>query len=651
MSQDLKLYTLNRNVNPNAQFSIGNWVAFADAAGTAPVDGTGGAPAVTVTRTTATPLEGVASLLFTKDAANRQGQGISADIVLQASDATKMTTLTFDYQITTGTYTGYQSGALFSDLTVWVYDITNSVMYQATGYQVDGTVSTTNQYSYQGQWQVPVGCLQARVILFLGNTGASAFTARINNLSFGRLSRVQGTVSTPWISFTPTGTLTVNVTYTGYWRRVGSQGEYDICLTFSGVNTEGTLSVVNMPSGHVIDTASLSSGTGTNYDLGQCMANIVAASQYMGIVRYASTTTIQPRVFRDDVGIAGANIDSTGINTNTGVPGVIASGDTIHMHFTVPIVGWGANGTLGQDADTRVVAAKYGMGASYTFVNNNPLQFNTLAYDTHGAATYGAGVTFTYYVPVSGYYNYVVGIQSSNAQAVASLGIVSRLFALTNGTSFVGNFMGGQFNGGAASTFLIWNVFAGGHYITAGTPLVFSLNNEGASFSGAAAVTANYVSITRVSGPAQVQASEVPKAGYNTNAAQSIVNATTPIVDFEDKIYDTFGLVTVGTWKFTANKSGVLRVSAMVTFASGIFTLNNRIQLYLYKNGALYEGLNYTTIMATITDPISVEGGSEVQVIAGDYIDVRVSHGEITARALTSTATENYIAVSYTDGM
>ncbi len=184
---NLNLFTLNRGPNPNAQFTVGNVVAFADAAGSAPVDGTGGAPTCTIARSVSSPLDGIASYLFTKDAANRQGEGFSTDIALQPSDATKVMSWSFDYQITTGTYTGYQAPPLYSDLTLWIYDVTNSVMYQAAPYQIDGSVSTTNQYSLTTSFQVPVGCLTARLIWFVGNTTANAFTAKFNNISFGRI--------------------------------------------------------------------------------------------------------------------------------------------------------------------------------------------------------------------------------------------------------------------------------------------------------------------------------------------------------------------------------------------------------------------------------------------------------------------------------
>ena len=54
---------------------VDGWAAYADAAGATPVDGTGGSPTTTVTRTTSAPLIGDASILLTKPASDVQGEG------------------------------------------------------------------------------------------------------------------------------------------------------------------------------------------------------------------------------------------------------------------------------------------------------------------------------------------------------------------------------------------------------------------------------------------------------------------------------------------------------------------------------------------------------------------------------------------------
>lgn len=630
MAQNLSNFSLNRFNNPNAQFDIGNWVAFADAANTSPVDGTGGSPSVTITRTESSALDGNASLLFTKDAVNRQGEGASADIAIQASDQTKVLTFKCDYQITTGTYSEGSSTAQ-SDLTWWVYDITNAVIYQATPSNIGGAVSTTNQYNGQFQWQVPSGCLKARLIMFIPTTSASAFTVRFNNVSFGREPINVGSIHTPWTSYTPTISATgTNSNVSAYYRRDADT------LWVRGSWTLGTVGASefrwSLPSGLVA-----ASGFTTHVS-GYITHGITTSNIY--------TVLAQPN--QTYVNVGRINTASIGITPMFG--NVFTGAFDNNIWFQVQVAGWAANGTLGQDADTRVCAAKYVQGTSYVFPKSLPFQFNTLNYDTHAAATYGAGVTFTYYVPVAGIYQYALGLLSDNVQNVGAANDVYNVCALKNGTTFAGGFMG-ALRTAAAATYLIEGQVSGSGQFVAGDAIAFMNTTGGASYLAQANTQFNYMTINRLSGPAQVQAADIPKASYNTNAAQSISNASTAIVDFEDKIYDTFSLVTTGTWKFTCPRAGVVRVHAMITYASAVFTLNNTVKLELYKNGSLYKGLCYSTIEATITDPITVDGMAEVSVIAGDYLDVRTAHGEATARSLTSTNTQNYIDVSFIDGL
>lgn len=624
MSQDAKFLTLNRDLNPNAQFSVGNFAAFADAAGTSPVDGTGGSPTVTIARTLATPLDGVASFLFTKDAANRQGEGFSSDVILQPSDATKVMRWSFDYQVTTGTYTGFQTPPLFSDLTLWVYDVTNSVMYQVAPYQLDGSVSTTNQYSMNAQWQVPVGCLQARLIWFLGNTSASAFTARFNNIQFGRLSLVFGAAVSPWQSVTVTGAWVANTTYTAMRRRVGDNYEYNIHLAISGTPTTSALNI-NLPSGDVIDTTKFPVTPvlgGTILGRGEGTGN---GNQYDLVVYYRTTTIVTVDV-QKTVNAANPTFIESSTSVTQAVPFAWTTGNTIDVMFSVPIVGLTANATLGIDADSRIIAARVG-GDPASASSGNPVIFPTVAYDTAG--TYNA-TTGRYTAPVSGYYRVHGFITSANTGVQVN--------AYVDAASVI--IVGQTDSNGECS-------YTGTVLVTAGQIIDLRPNNT------LDAATGSTIHFERLSGPAQVQAPDTPTSSYNTNAGQSIANAATPIIDFEDKIWDTFSSVTIGaSWKFTATRVGKLQVDAAVSYASAVFTAGTNIQLFVYKNGALYKKIAEVLVQAavSITDIIALGGGCMVDVNSGDTVDIRTAHGESTARSLTTVSTDNYCDISYKDG-
>jgi hypothetical protein len=64
-------------INADAETGVTDLVAYADAAGTEPVDATGGSPTLAVSEETSNPLIGSKSFLITKDAANRQGEGVA----------------------------------------------------------------------------------------------------------------------------------------------------------------------------------------------------------------------------------------------------------------------------------------------------------------------------------------------------------------------------------------------------------------------------------------------------------------------------------------------------------------------------------------------------------------------------------------------
>lgn len=173
--------------NQNFDNVTTGWATYADAAGTSPVDGTGGSPNITLTSSSSTPIRGAGSGIITKDAANRQGQGISTDFTIDNAD--KGTTLQgyFEYNVASGTFaTG--------DITVWVYDITNSTVIACTPSQVTNsssvarlgfefaTVSTSSSY---------------RLILHISTTSTSAYTLKIDNFNVYKNERSGTTATTP----------------------------------------------------------------------------------------------------------------------------------------------------------------------------------------------------------------------------------------------------------------------------------------------------------------------------------------------------------------------------------------------------------------------------------------------------------------------
>lgn len=89
----------------NAESVIGDWAAYADAAGTDPVDADGGSPNITFAISGTSPLRDVNSFLLTKGgSADRQGEGVRYPITLVSADDTNSILVTFEYEVSSGTY-------------------------------------------------------------------------------------------------------------------------------------------------------------------------------------------------------------------------------------------------------------------------------------------------------------------------------------------------------------------------------------------------------------------------------------------------------------------------------------------------------------------------------------------------------------------
>ncbi len=449
------------------------------------------------------------------------------------------------------------------------------------------------------------------------------------------------------MAYTPTGSWSANTTYAGLWRRVGDSLDLDIKVAVTGTPTTASLTV-NLPSGFAIDTTRLADAVAAQSSWNSSVLIRDAGTDvFEGIAAYNNTTSIA--ILKDDG-------DGTVSAVTQAAPMTWANGDYASITLSgLPILGWGANGTLGQDADTRVVAAKYTMGVTYMLprVVTAPYQFDTLVFDYQRSATYGAGVTFTYFVPVSGVYELQLAENSANSIAIPGNNNISQMICLANGASFAGNGMWfSAANSGGETIKRCANGFIR-HFFNAGTAITFTNDCDGASyFNSIAATILSQVSIARLSGPAQVQAPEVITARYSTNAGQSISNNTITIIDFEDVSYDDHGCVTTGaSWKFTAPRAGKVNVSARAQLASNAgWAVGENAYLSVFKNGVEFgRGPFDSPVTATIVVDLDVD--DEVNVLAGDTIDIRIFQLSGGSIALVSTNVLNYVCINYVGGI
>jgi hypothetical protein len=293
-------------------------------AGGIPVDGTGGAPSVVVSRTTAGGefLRGAASLKMVKGASNLQGNGFSYDYTIDRADFSKRLTWSFEWM----TSANYVSG----DMGLYLYRVTATAKLIPVSYvdlPAHQTVSTPIQvyinHEEAGDY---------RVIWHVQTTNASAYNVFVDNVSVGPQDEVQASPQSDWESFTPTGSWSTNTTYAGFKKRIGDMMYASVKVTTSGAPDAATL-VINIPDGLTINTAKIFNDV-NNDTLGLANVEDSGTGVYSGAVSYVSSTTVGPGAFND----GGTFEDSTPI-TNT-FPMTFANNDVVWFEFKVPIAEW-----------------------------------------------------------------------------------------------------------------------------------------------------------------------------------------------------------------------------------------------------------------------------------------------------------------------
>lgn len=617
--------------------ATGGWSSYADAAAASPVDGTAGAATLTCTRTTSSPLSGTGSLLITKDAVNRQGEGCSKSFTIDRSDLAKVLSIDFSYEVASGTYDA-GSDTTDSDLTAWVYGPTDGtpVLTQLAPYKVLGLV-VGQQGKFQGSFQTAATGSVYRLILHQTKTGTSAYTLKLDSVSVGPGAKSFGTPVTDWDSCAVTmkgatnGLEFTNQTTAAKCRRVGDVMHYRVRTVFTSAPGVGT-GLFTWAIPQTIDTAKLPSASdiyGTA--LGSAVALDNGTASIAGTVTYQSTTSVA------------AATDGAGSAMSAAVPITWASGDRIGLEFSVPVTGWSSNVLISSDASTRVVATKaYATQPTGTIASTLASSTTTILGSSEFDKTNSYNTTtgeFT--VPVPGVY--LISGQTSVAGTES-----------VDNTVSVGLYKDGALVNSQFSSIRVWAT------AVTGTPaqygfMVDCVAGNILTIRTASTITTptfssnagqHYLQIHRLSGPAQIAASETVTAKYNTNAGQSIDTATNEVVDFEDKLWDSHGAVTVGaSWKFTAPVSGTYSVAAGANYTAASFAASTQLKLMLYKNGAEDSRLDGLSPSATASVQVTLSGSTNVKLLAGDYIDVRTSHGEAAARALHSTATLNSISI------
>lgn len=342
--------SINYIANPDAEGGTTGWATYADAAGSQPVNGTGGSPTETYTRTTSSPLRGTGSFLLTKDAANRQGEGASYDFTIDSADQAKPIYVSFDYAIASGTYAD-------GDLTVYLYDVTNALVIQAIPYQILNATTGLSQ-RWIGYFQSSAASTSYRLIIHTASTSALAYTVKFDNFVTGPSQQFIGAIVTDWTSYTPTftgfGTATA---IEFYYRRNGDTLEVTGNWTTGTVS--GTEARVSFPSG-------LTSFAFPSLRL----AGERSAAEDDGFA--TNTVLVEPSVTyftfgRGATGFQQLVKQNGNIITNTGVKQSIFA--------KVPVAGWSSNVNMSATLRTAPTTQKLTSGSAATYTTPNGVKY------------------------------------------------------------------------------------------------------------------------------------------------------------------------------------------------------------------------------------------------------------------------------------
>lgn len=176
----------------NLQYEVGA-MTLSGGGDTSPIDGTGGVIAgVTFIRNLVNPLVGIASFDLGKDAANREGQGVSTDFVINRIDADdRYLQVSFAYDGSSGIVLGSSS-----DVTVWIYDITNAVLIPIIPLStMKGPVSTA--LTFVGKFLSNGTSLNYRLIFHISTNSTTAWDLQLDGVTVTNVLDAQTATQVP----------------------------------------------------------------------------------------------------------------------------------------------------------------------------------------------------------------------------------------------------------------------------------------------------------------------------------------------------------------------------------------------------------------------------------------------------------------------
>jgi hypothetical protein len=626
--------------NSGAKDNTLGYSAYADAAGSQPVDATGGSPTVTITRSTSSPLSGDASLLFTKDAANRQGEGFSYDFEIDKADEGKVFTVSLDYAVASGTYSGGSSSA-DSDLTVYIISKEFGTVIQPSFYKLQGAV-VDSSYHATCTFQPPVSAgggsaRQFRLAFHVATTSASAYTVKFDNISVSPVAMGTIPIQADWTNVTNSVTVSSGFgTVTN--KEIFMRRDGDTMLlrgTFRSGTVTGSSAYIELPFGLKADSSKTNWGIAFA-SLGRWQTSTLATTAFSVDGSLANIQGMCTAYDSNPERLVFAFRGTTYGFQNPSVSSIMAGGEAFSFEATIPIQGWGSSVAVSPDTTSgRLVMAKYYHSAGTTLNSDDIINFNSKVNDTHAAVTVGSNWKFV--APEPGSYKIEAYIESQATSVSAGTRWNLQLFKN-------GSFHEQKGRSDVEVTATQFRSLTGLFEIdlVAGDYIDVRFNSNGGGFPLLGADGYSSIVITKLSNQAQIGPGEEISARAYTATAGSY-SAGDNIV-WDGKSYDTHNALNISTGKFTAPAPGRYRVKAQIRFQSASNTQGDTPSFILEKNDADYAFIDNYLIPYTGSFVLFFSGDATVELNAGDTCNVYAA-GYGGTRGLTTNAGINYIEI------
>lgn len=629
---------------------LGDYVFYDEGASAVPVDATGNnarTDYLTIAASIAplTNQEGKLNLRLSKASGDAQGQGFAVAWDSRGLiDKGAMRTV----KVNSLSSANYLDG----DLGIFLYDTDNSVLIYPSDQRLFGSSFASNQ---QFEFQLPSNSDSFKLCFHVTSATSGAWDVDFV-VSIVETKYNKGGIITDWKSATSmpvlkygTTTATNTTSNTCKLSRIGDSVNIEMVFNFNGAaNADGNITIT-LPDNLVVDTSKIAQAAIAR----PLMVELQHGGKfYFGQVFFSTSTTFIIYETSATGITATAWYGSTTAGSNVPGGGSMSS-DLLRVSLSnLPIVGWSSNTLLSEDAGCRMICctAVRGSGSNQTGIATNnsaiQLQFNSVSspniYDIGDTVGFYDINNYCYNIYESGIYNIDIAILLASTNVLANYyGLLVRA-----GSSFAGGIdVAYKQIAGIANTEISIAInkpvkLTRGDKIYAG--LYGNGNNGTNTLSLAGDPKYSYFSISKLSSPQQIPASEKISAQYYISASTantSIANTAVEIVDFDTKVWDSHSAVTTGaSWKFAAPRNDIYRVSASPLLLS--VADQKVVAVFCYKGGNLY--ISGGAVNASGSSNLSPTFSSLVYLVKEEYIDIRIYNGDSSARDLDNSTGPKY---------